>query len=103
MQQWIVDYYVGGGIRDAEKVRGRIDSGKLAPGVYLVTLSHNPGNLLEVIPAVLLVQKPFASLCPRIVGMAKGKEEAIELASDIVREIYQATGGFRVTEYFENR
>ncbi|MDO5135084.1 MAG: hypothetical protein Q4D55_03445 [Eubacteriales bacterium] len=103
MQEWILDYYVGEGIRDPERIRDRIDRGKLAVGVYLVTLSHNPGNLLEVVPAVLLVQKPLARLCPAIVGMAKGKEAAIELASSIVKDVYQATGAFQVKEFLENR
>ena len=50
MLKWREDYYVGEGIKDAEKTKKRIDAGKVALGVYLVTLSENRGNLLEIIP-----------------------------------------------------
>ena len=46
MLKWRKDYFVGEGIRDAVKAKARIDAGKVAFGVYLVTLSENPGNLL---------------------------------------------------------
>lgn len=103
MQDWLLKYYVGQGVKKPEKIRKKIDSGKLAPGVYLVTLSDNPGNLLEIFSAVLLMQKPFAALCPRILGMAMGKEEALEMASQIIMEVYGCTGTFCIKEYFKNR
>ena len=43
MLKWREDYYVGEGIKDVEKTKKRIDAGKVALGVYLVTLSENPG------------------------------------------------------------
>ena len=72
-------------------------------GVYLVTLSENPGNLLEIVPSYMLIQKSYYARCPEIVGMAKGKDEAIDLAVDIVKNIYGETGAFQVKEYFKNR
>ena len=97
------DYYVGEGIKDAEKTKKRIDAGKVALGVYLVTLSENPGNLLEIIPSYMLIQKSYYAKCPEIIGMAKGKDEATDLAVDIVKNIYGETGAFQVKEYFKNR
>ena len=79
------------------------DSGRVAFGVYLVTLSENPGNLLEIVPSYMLIQKSYYARCPEIVGMAKGKDEAIDLAVDIVKNIYGETGAFQVKEYFKNR
>ena len=103
MLKWREDYYVGGGIKDAEKTKKRIDAGKVALGVYLVTLSENPGNLLEIIPSYMLIQKSYYAKCPEIIGMAKGKDEATDLAVDIVKNIYGETGAFQVKEYFKNR
>ena len=57
MLKWREDYYVGEGIKDAAKARKRIDAGRVAFGVYLVTLSENPGNLLEIVPSYMLIQK----------------------------------------------
>ena len=53
MLKWREDYYVGEGIKDAAKARKRIDAGRMAFGVYLVTLSENPGNLLEIVPSYM--------------------------------------------------
>nr|WP_289046168.1 hypothetical protein [uncultured Blautia sp.] len=103
MLKWREDYYVGEGIKDAEKTKKRIDAGKVALGVYLVTLSENPGNLLEIIPSYMLIQKSYYAKCPKIIGMAKGKDEATDLAVDIVKNIYGETGAFQVKEYFKNR
>ena len=103
MLKWREDYYVGEGIKDAEKTKKRIDAGKVALGVYLVTLSENPGNLLEIIPSYMLIQKSYYAKCPEIIGMAKGNDEATDLAVDIVKNIYGATGAFQVKEYFKNR
>ena len=103
MLKWREDYYVGEGIKDAEKTKKRIDAGKVALGVYLVTLSENPGNLLEIIPSYMLIQKSYYAKCPEIIGMANGKDEATDLAVDIVKNIYGETGAFQVKEYFKNR
>ena len=103
MLKWREDYYVGEGIKDAAKARRRIDAGRVVFGVYLVTLSENPGNLLEIVPSYMLIQKSYYARCPEIVGMAKGKDEAIDLAVDIVKNIYGETGAFQVKEYFKNR
>ena len=93
MPKWITDYYIGAGIKHPKKTRKKIDAGHLTVDVYLITLSENPGNLLEIIPASMLVQKSYARICPTIVGMEKGKDAAI----------YETTGHFQVKDYFKNR
>lgn len=103
MLQWYKNCYLGEGIRDAEKIRNKIEQGKLVHGIYLVTFSDNPDNLLEILPAVVLKQSPVRSLCPEIIGMAKGKEEAMAMVSEILSEVYEETGTFQVREYLKNR
>ena len=36
----------------------------------------------------------------RIVGLAKGRDEAISLVEDMIMEVYNETGAFNVREYF---
>ncbi|MDC7288110.1 hypothetical protein NXH76_09870 [Blautia schinkii] len=103
MLEWLANYYTGDGVKNPRKIQSKINAGKLVPGIYLLTLSANPGNLLEIIPAAMLVQKSAYALCPAIMGMAKGKDEAIDLAVEILQEVYQATGAFKVEEYLKNR
>ena len=71
------------------------------PGIYLVTFSDNPHNILEIIPAVTLFQKTAARLCPEIVGMAKGMDEAMELVQMIVQTVYEETGDVLVEKYLK--
>ena len=103
MPKWITDYYIGAGIKHPQKTRKKIDAGHLTVDVYLITLSENPGNLLEIIPASMLVQKSYARICPTIVGMEKGKDAAIDMAAGIIKVIYETTGHVQVKDYFKNR
>lgn len=103
MLKWHDHFYVGEGIRDSEKIRARLDENKLTPGVYLLTFSDNPRNLLEILPAVSLKQHVARELCPEIFGMADNKDEAIDLACSILKEVYDATGAFDIENYLKNR
>lgn len=60
-------------------------------------------NLMDIIPAVMLIQKSFYGICPKIIGMAKGKEEALEMVRSLIDEMYRETGTFATAEYIENR
>ena len=71
MLKWRENYYVGDGIKDAPKAQKRIDAGKMALGVYLVTLSENPGNLLEIVPSYMLIQKSYYARCPEIIEIGR--------------------------------
>ena len=103
MLKWYKNFYVGEGLKNPDIIKKKIEDGKLTFGIYLITLSDNPDNLLEIIPAAMLLQKTFYELCPEIIGMARGKDDAIDMVTDIVMEIYRATGAFQVKEYFKNR
>lgn len=103
MLKWCKHYYVGEAVRDAEKIRSKIEQGRLTPGIYLLTLSENPHHLMELIPAITLKQEAVRMLCPEIIGIASGKDEALSMASAIIQEIYEKTGAFQVREYMKNR
>ena len=103
MAEWMKGFYIGEGVKNPRRTKQRIDSGKITPGIYLVTLSDNPNHLMEIIPALMLLQKPFQSLCPPVIGMASDKDEAMELVRRITEEVYQATGAFQIEEYWKNR
>ena len=99
MLKWHEHVYVDEGIADTEKIRLRLDANKLTPGVYLLTFSDHPDNLMEIVPAVSLKQQAARKLCPVIFGMAGSKDGAIELACRILKEVYDATGAFGLEEY----
>lgn len=103
MLEWEENYFTGEGIREPENIRRKIEEGRPAAGIYLLTLPGNPRNLMEILPALNLMQSWCRELCPKIIGMARGKEEAVELSRRILMESYRKTGTFQVNEYLKNR
>ena len=103
MLRWQKQLYTGEKVKEPHKIRRKIEAGKFVPGIYLLTLSENPANVMEIIPAAMLLQRSYVGICPAIIGMAKGKDEAMELVRSIIEEVYGATGSFSVSEYLENR
>lgn len=103
MLKWHKDYYKGAGVRNVTGIRLKLIQGKPVPGIYLITLSENPHNLLEILPALTLVQETAARICPEIVGIAKGKDEAVELVTEMIQTVYEETGNLNIKEYWKNR
>jgi hypothetical protein len=103
MLKWHEGYYIEEGIEDPDRIRKSIDRRKPEPGIYLLTLSDNPDNLMEIVPAMLLIQKNLYRLCPQVIGMARSKDSAISLATSVIEQTYQATGNFNVKEFLNSR
>lgn len=103
MLKWQENFLTGESVKNPGKIKKKLNSGKLVPGIYLLTLSENPYNLMDIIPAAMLFQKSFYGICPKIIGMAKGKEEALEMVRRLIDEMYTETGTFAIAEYIENR
>ena len=103
MLKWQENFLAGESVKDPEEIKKKLNSGKPVLGIYLLTLSENPVNLMDIIPAAMLIQKSFYGICPKIIGMANGKDEALEMVRSLIEEIYTETGTFQVAEYLENR
>ena len=81
------------------KIQSQINAGKPVAGIWLVTFSDHPDNILEIIPAALLAQKELYDTCPMIAGMASCKADALQLVKKIIETVYKKTGGFDAEEY----
>ncbi|MBR5508757.1 MAG: hypothetical protein IKV59_01745 [Lachnospiraceae bacterium] len=101
--RWYSDLYLGSNAaHNIHEIRKKAVSGKLMAGVYYITLSSVPGNLLDIFHNGMLRQSLFAAnQCTDIVGVAEGKLEAVRLVQTIIQEIYEKTGGFDVRGYFK--
>ena len=71
--------------------------------MYLIVLSAYGHSLLEILSTVEVMQKAYPKKDLFVVGIAKGKEEAKELACNILLDIYHKTGSFATREYFLNQ
>ncbi len=103
MLKWMDHIYVDELLENEDRIRNRLDQNKLTPGIYLLTFSHHPGHLMEILPAVSLKQRGARELCPEIFGMAGSKNAAIDLACSVLKEVYDATGAFDIKNYLKNR
>ena len=97
---WYEDLYVGESIvHKTKKIKWKIchNAGQL--NIYVITLATNERNLLDIIPAQELMQKSYPKKGLFVVGLAKGYDEALEVAASIVDEVYHQTGAFAIRSY----
>lgn len=97
---WHDKLYVGESIiHKTKKIKWKICHNAGQINIYVIALASNEQNLLDIIPAQELLQKGYPKKGIYVVGLAKGYDEAVEVAASIVSEVYQATGAFAVREY----
>lgn len=100
--KWYKNLYLGEMIAPkAHQIVNKIKKKKLTPDVYIIALASNPQNLLDIIPTWELMQSGYPTDRVRIIGLAQGKKEALELVTAIVDEVYQKTGDVKIQEYLK--
>ena len=95
MIKWMEGLYLGDGAeRQEQKIRKDMEQGKLRWHVYVLMLSTNPKNQLDILPSAFLRQSYYQRQELWVAGLALGREEALEvlqrIASDAVRETGKA-------------
>lgn len=102
--KWYKDLYLGEMIAaDAKNIIKKIKNKKLVPGVYVIAVASNPANLMDVIPGWELLQKGYPKEDIRIIGLASGKTEAMEVVRQIIDETYRMTGDVKVRQYLKEK
>ena len=94
--KWYKKLYLG---ENAEKSRykvfGRIRMNKFSFNTYLIVLPSNKENILDIISANMLLQPYFKKKENRenlyVLGIADGKDEALEVVRTIIDEVYTNT------------
>ena len=91
--KWYRKLYIGENAKkDKYKVFGHIRKNRFCADTLLITLASN-----------MLLQPHFKNKNVNeeiyVVGLAKGRDEALNLVRDIIDEVYNATGGFDIREY----
>lgn len=101
---WYKDLYVGESIvHKTKNVKWKIMHNAGQIGIYVITLASNRQNLLDIIPSYELMQKEYPKKDMVIVGLAKGYDEAVEVAASIIDEVYRSTGTFAVRTYLAEK
>lgn len=102
--EWYKDLYVSDAARrHVRRTIRRINERKITADVFLLTYPLNKNNVMDIVPAAMLLQHAARRRCPKIIGIARGRYDAYELMEAILMETYENTGNFRVEDYLENR
>ena len=102
--QFMGALYVGDSIiaKEHDIVR-KVHNGKLVPNLYLLVLSKNEDNMLDLIPQWEVMQKHYPEKSFRVVGIANGKKEAVRLVQTIVHDSIKETGLADVRPYLTQK
>ncbi len=104
MIRWSSELYMDDFVRkNPEKWKKKVEQGKLVLSIYCICLASNKENLLDIINCNELLFRHYRNGELYIVGMARSREDAVDLVQDIVEHIYQKTQDVKIREYFEFR
>lgn len=99
--KWYDTLYLGESIKNARKIKWKLDHNAGVAGVYVIAFASNPANLLDIIPSWELKQKGYPKAKIKVIGLAGGYEEALELVRCIVQETYEHTKDVDVWKYLK--
>ena len=84
-----------------DKIKKRLVSKPMLSGVFVIALSKNSSDQLELYDAKQLQQSYYQKNPPYVVGIAKDKSEAVSIVQQIVEECLQARGDCALKEYLQ--
>ena len=101
--KWYRNLYLGDNARKAKyKTFGLIRKNRFTIDTYIIAI---PDNILDIYSANMLKQPHFKNKSYRdkvyVVGLAKGRNEALELVRCIVDDTYSHTGCVDVAGYLK--
>ena len=81
----------------------RLEKGKPEPNVYILALPESrERNILDIYSSLELMQPHYKNRSKYVVGIARGKQDAIELASSIVGDMYNTNGEWQTCGEWAN-
>ena len=102
--RWYKELYIGETLRnDAALVQAEVRAFLPPPEIYLICLSTNGVDLLDITPTVALKQIGAKNRTWDIIGMARGKDEAVKLAAAIIEDVWKKTGALDVRTFVDGQ
>lgn len=93
--------YVGETVNNPDKLIHKLQKHAKRIDAYVITLSKNPYDQLEIYEAGYLSQKYYKENPPYIIGIASNYEEAVGIITRIAEESVSARGDCKLKEYLE--
>ena len=85
------------------KIIEKVHKGKVVSGLFLITLSNHPDNMLDVMLEKEALQACYANIGLKVVGIAGNKKEAVLLVQKIIEESIKETGSADVREFLKTK
>ena len=76
---------------------------KMRPGAYVITPAANGNNILDIYPAAELLLPYYREQDFLVIGIALGYFESLDVARQIIDDMYQKTGGFDLSAFLEEQ
>lgn len=93
--------YLGDSINEKklDKIRKKLENKPLFSGVFLITVSRNASDQLDIFDARQLIQTYYKKHSLYVVGIAGSREEAVELVERLVQDCLKTRGDCALKEY----
>ncbi len=82
-----------------DKLKKRLEKKPLLCDVYLIAISRNPSDQLDIFPARQLVQNYYSNYPVYVIGMASDHSEAVGLVEQIVQECLEVREDCALKEF----
>ena len=100
MMNWYPKMYTGKRLEgETEKLIREIEDGQYRPDLFLITLAVNEKDLLDIRRARSLYREGLKDYLPLIVGIAKGRREALKIVEEIIADCLRETGDVNVRSF----
>lgn len=93
--------YVGETVNNPDKLIHKLKKHAKRVDAYVITLSKNPYDQLEIYEAKYLAQNYYKKNPPYVIGIAGSYEEAVSIIRQIAEETVAAQGNGRIKEYLK--
>jgi len=95
------ELYLGKGIngKKLDRIKKKLENEPLLSGVFLITISRNASDQLEIYHARQLSQSYYQKNPPCVVGIASSHKEAVALVEKIVEDCLRDRGDCALKEF----
>lgn len=90
--------YLGPSVKDVNKSKWKIKTGRGQFDIYLLVYNHD-SEKLEYFHNALFKQKAFYHHDYDVVGLGGNTEECIEIIEQIVKETFDIIGEYNISKY----
>ena len=93
MLNWYPSLYLGESVKHkSRQLRFQLYRRKPVKDIWLITLASNGRDALDLVSSTYLIQPLFAEQLPMVIGLAKGRAEAIDVVTEMTEACYAETG-----------